>query len=87
MESVGIQLPPTIPETFYDHNTGYHGYSGSTTGLWPNRDDSMRAYLTQGPEFESHIRHTGFLPRRASLSGVSSTNHSSVEADHHGTGK
>lgn len=81
MEPVSIQLPPVMPETFYEHNTGYHGYSGPTSSLWPNRDDSMRTYLTQGPEFESHIRHTGFLPRRTGISNATPANSESTETE------
>ena len=84
IDPVTIQLPPVMPETFYDHNAGYHAYSGSSTSLWPNREESMRAYLAQGPEFESHIRHTGFLPRRTGVSSAVTGNNKSAETEQNG---
>ena len=84
MEPVGIQLPPVISDSIYDHNAGYHPYTGSAAGLWSNRDDSMRAYLTQGPEFESHIRHTGFLPRRPGVASALTSNGESLNTNDQG---
>ena len=84
MDPVTIQLPPVMPETFYDHNAGYHAYPGSTSSLWPGRDESMRAYLAQGQEFESHIRHTGFLPRRTGVSSAVPVHDDSRETEQTG---
>ena len=84
MDPVAIQLPHVMPETFYDHNTGYHAYPGSTSSLWPGRDEGMRAYLAQGQEFESHIRHTGFLPRRTGVTSGAAVQDESRDTEQNG---
>ncbi|KAK3594029.1 hypothetical protein CHS0354_040785 [Potamilus streckersoni] len=61
MDSVGIQLPSMLPESFYEipaHSAGYSHYGHNPGVMWTREDP--RGYTTHGHgiEFESHIRHS-----------------------------
>ncbi|KAL3842713.1 hypothetical protein ACJMK2_020701 [Sinanodonta woodiana] len=83
MDSVGIQLPPMLPESFYDipaHSAGYSHYGHNPGVMWARED--TRGYATHGHglEFESHIRHSNIQTNIASGPPIVSKKSSTEES-------